>query len=195
MDKSTHEVKNMTTTQLRKDFNKGHFKIGASTAKQCCWYFISILFFQTGLIPFSNVLVFILRIFGAVIGKDVRIKPGIRIKYPWKLTIEDHAWLDHCIIENLDHIYIGKNACVSINCMLLTGNHDYKASTFSLITKPVVIQDGAWVASGAIVCPGITIYTHAVLKSGSVATKDLEAFAVYQGNPAIQTGLRMIKSE
>lgn len=175
-----------STTQLKKEFNKKEFKIGASSAKVCGWYLISTLFFHTGLIPFSTILVFILRLFGANIGKDVRIKPGIRIKYPWKLSVDDYSWLAACYIENLEQVIIGKNVCVSQEAMLLTGNHNYKTTSFDLITKPIVLQDGAWIGAKAVVCPGVTVASHAILSVGSVATRNMQPYIIYQGNPAIQ---------
>ncbi|MBB2144083.1 colanic acid biosynthesis acetyltransferase WcaF [Pedobacter sp. LMG 31464] len=179
-------------TQLKKDFDKKDFNPGASSLKIVCWYFTSMFFFRSGLIPFSSVLVFILRIFGAKIGKDVRIKPFIYIHYPWKLTIGDYSWLAECRIENLAEVNIGKNACVSQQAMLLTGNHNYKTTGFDLITKPIVLEDGVWIGAKATVCPGVIAKSHAVLAVGSVATTNLEAYSIYQGNPASKVKDRVI---
>lgn len=148
------------------------------------WYLTSLLIFRSGLLPFSNLLVAILRIYGAKIEADVRIKPHINIKYPWKLSIGAHSWLGECHIENLDHIQIGKNVCISQHAILLTGNHDYSAEGFDLYTRPIMLEDGAWIATGAMVCPGVKVRSHSVLLSGSVANKDLLPYTVYQGNPA-----------
>ncbi|PWS31705.1 WcaF family extracellular polysaccharide biosynthesis acetyltransferase [Pedobacter paludis] len=174
----------MEKTQLNKAFNTGTFQIGASTLKQFLWYCTSVFFFKSGLIPFSNILVFALRLFGSKIGKEVRIKPGIHIKYPWKLTIDDYSWLADCYIENLDWVKIGKNCCISQQAMLMTGNHDYGKKNFDLMVKPITLEDGVWIGASSKVCPGITLYTHSVLSLGSVATKNLEAYGIYQGNPA-----------
>jgi putative colanic acid biosynthesis acetyltransferase WcaF len=174
------------SVQLRKKFDTGNFNSGASMLKQLLWYFCSALFFRSGLIPFSSVLVFILKLFGAKIGKDVRIKPYIHIKSPWKLTLGDHSWLAECFIENLEEVVIGKNCCVSQGAMLMTGNHDYKSVDFDLITKPILLEDGVWIGARAIVCPGVTCKSHAVLSVGSVANKDLDTYGVYSGSPAIK---------
>ena len=80
--------------------------------------------------PISSVLVFLLRLFGARIGKQVRIKPGIHVKYPWKLIIGDFSWLADCYIENLDLVTIGENCCISQQAMLMTGNHNYNKTSF-----------------------------------------------------------------
>ncbi|GGE44480.1 hypothetical protein GCM10011413_08270 [Pedobacter psychrotolerans] len=131
-------------------------------------------------------LVFFLRAFGAKIGKDVRIKPGIQIKYPWKLEVGDYSWLADCYIENLDWVKIGNHCCISQQAMLMTGNHNYKKISFDLMTSPIILEDGAWVGARASVCPGVKFYTHSILSMGSVAIGDLAAYSIYQGNPAVK---------
>ena len=75
----------------------------------------------------------------------------------------------------------------------MTGNHDYKSTSFDLITKPIVLEDGVWIGANATVCPGVTARSHAVLAVGSVASKDLEAYSVYRGNPAIKVRERYVE--
>ncbi len=176
---------NKPTVQLKKKFDTKDFDHGASTLKQLLWYFTSAIFFRSGLMPASVVLVWILKFFGAKIGQDVRVKPYIHIKFPWKLALGDHSWLAECYIENLAPVIIGKNCCVSQNATLMTGNHDYKSTGFDLITKPIVLEDGVWIGANAIVCPGVVAHSHAVLAVASVANKDLEAYSIYRGNPAV----------
>lgn len=180
-------------TQLRKNFDQKGFDAGASSIKMFCWYFTSLCFVRSGIIPVSSIIVLILKIFGAKIGKDVRIKPGIYVHYPWRLSIGDHSWIAACRIENLAQVSIGKNVCISQEAMLLTGNHNYKSTGFDLITKPITLEDGSWIGAKAIVCPGIIVASHAVLTVGSIATKDLAAYAIYQGNPAIKVKDRIIQ--
>lgn len=179
-------------TRLEKDFDKGDFKPGASLLKISCWYLVDLLIFQSGLVPFSNILVLVLRLFGAQIGTGVRIKPRIQIKYPWKLTVGDYSWLSYCKIENLDDVIIGNHVCISQGALILTGNHDYDKVTFNLFTKPVVIKNGVWICANSTLCPGMIAYEHAVLCVGSVATKKLEPYGIYQGNPAKMIGVRNI---
>jgi putative colanic acid biosynthesis acetyltransferase WcaF len=182
----------MQSTQLRKAFQKKGFEIGASQMRVTAWYLTSTLIFQSGLMPFSNILVFLLRLFGAKIGKDVRIKPRIYIRYPWKLTVGDHSWLADCYIDNLDQVTIGKNVCISQQAMLLTGNHNYKAVDFDLITQPIELADGVWIGAKSLVLPGVKGLSHSVLTAGSTAVKTLDAYGIYRGNPAIQIRQRSI---
>jgi len=185
-------TKYMHTTQLSKDFKKIGFELGASRLVVNCWYLVSLVVFRSGLMPFSIVLVSILRVFGANIGKDVRIKPGIHIRYPWKLVVGDHSWLADCYIDNLDQVSVGKNVCISQQAMLQTGNHNYKQIGFHLITKPIKIEDGVWIGAKSLVGPGVTVYSHAILTAGSTIFSNMEPYGIYQGNPAKQKRQRII---
>lgn len=183
----------MNQTQLRKDFDKKDYNAGASGLRIACWYFVSTIFFRSGLIPFSSVLVIILKAFGCKTGKDIRVKPFVNIKYPWKLVIGDHTWIgEGCTIENLAQVSLGSNVCLSQGSALITGNHDYTKVNFDLFVKPICIEDGAWIGARAIVCPGVLVASHAILTAGSVAPKNLDSYTIYQGNPAVRIRRREI---
>lgn len=124
--------------------------------------------------------------FGASIGSSVVIKPRVTIKYPWKLAVGDHSWIGEQVwIDNLDQVTIGAHVCISQGALLLCGNHDYTKPAFDLITGPIVLEDGVWIGAKASLAPGVTCGSHSVLSMGSVASKDLETWKVYQGNPAV----------
>lgn len=173
---------------------KTTISIGASRLKQMSWYWVNILFFKNPFSVFSGVKVSLLRIFGARIGSGLLIKPSVNIKYPWKLAIGDHCWIgEHVWIDNLADITLQNNVCLSQGAMLLTGNHDYRKETFDLILKEIVLEDGVWIGAQALVCPGVTCFSHAVLSAKSVATKNLMAYTIYQGNPAVAVKERVIE--
>lgn len=108
-----------------------------------------------------------------------------RIDYPWNVSIGalssigSGAW-----IYALDKITIGKNVCVGEDARLITGSHDVSSAHFGLVTKPIAIDDNVWIATGAIVLPGVTIGEGAVVAAGAVVTKDVEPWTVVGGNPA-----------
>ena len=173
---------------LNENYNNDWFKkeINASRIKQILWYFINVIFFISPINPSSAIKKILLRLFGAKIGTGVMFKPGINIKYPWKLIVGDYSWIGEKVwIDNLTTIEIGKNVCISQGAMLLTGNHNYSSSTFDLIIKKIILEDGVWIGAHAIVCPGVICESHAVLAVNSVATKNLETYKIYQGNPAV----------
>ncbi len=166
-------------------FNNDWYHPGRGPVVRGLWFVVNALFFLNPLMPLSGLKVALLRLFGAKVGRGVVIKPSVNIKYPWRLTIGDHVWIgENCWIDNLDQVTIGSHACLSQGAMLLCGSHDYKRPSFDLITKPITLEEGAWVGAKALVCPGVTMKTHSVLAAGSTATSDLEAYGIYQGNPA-----------
>ena len=168
-------------------YNNHAFNTGGSVFKRVLWFYVNALFLKTSLVPVSGFKVFLLRLFGARIGKGVNIKPGVSVKYPWHLTIGNNTWIGENVwIDCLVQVNIGNNVCISQGAVLLTGNHDYKKTTFDLMVKGITLADGVWIGAIAMVTPGVTAYSHAVLTAASVATKNLDAFSIYQGNPAIK---------
>ena len=166
-------------------FDNSGYRPGSLPAR-VLWTVVSGLFFQTWL-PWPSALKrLLLRLFGASIGSGVVIKPRVTIKYPWKLTVGDHSWIGEQVwIDNLDQVTIGAHVCISQGALLLCGNHDYKKPTFDLITGPIVLENGVWIGAKASLAPGVTCGSHSVLAMDSVASKNLEAWTVYQGNPAV----------
>ncbi len=176
-------------------YNNSWFKPGGNFISRALWYRLSSVFVNSRF-PFSGFKIFLLRLFGAKIGNGVVIKPNVNIKYPWNLEVGDYSWIgEHAWIDNLVAVKIGSNCCISQGGFLLTGNHDYTKPTFDLIVKQIVLEDGSWVGAKAIVCPGVTMKSHSILSVGSVATSDLDAWAIYQGNPAVKVKDRQSKVE
>ncbi len=164
-----------------------------SKLKIAFWFLINAFFFKGSWNISSNVKIFWLRVFGATLGKGIVIKPGVHIKYPWKLKVGNHCWIGEGVwIDNLDQLTLEDNVCISQGAYLLCGNHNYKSSSFDLMTAPIYLQQGSWIGAKAVVGPGVTLGSHAVLSLGAVVTKDLEAYTVYSGNPAIAIHKREI---
>lgn len=178
------------------DINNKAFgeSIGASKLKQWLWFVCSLLLIRNPLIPFSGFRKWVLILFGAKIGIEARIRPGVQIKFPWKLTIGNHVWLgENCWIDNLTDITIGSHSCISQGALLCTGNHNYQSPGFNLIMKPIIIEDGVWIGAKAFVAAGVTAHSHSMLTAGSVATKDMQAYGIYQGNPAVLIKERILE--
>jgi len=174
-------------------YDNSWYNPGGSSLKRVLWYFVNVLFFMNPLNPISSVKVKLLRCFGAKVGKGVVIKPSVNIKYPWNLSIGDYTWIGENVwIDNLVQVTIGSDVCVSQGAMLLCGNHNYKKSTFDLMVGKIVLEDGCWVGAQSVVCPGVTLHSHAVLGVASVANKNLDAYTIYQGNPAHMVRKRII---
>lgn len=159
------------------------------------WFVVNALFIKSYLPIPVLIKVALLRWFGARIGTGCVVKPGVNVKYPWLLTLGSHVWIGEQVwIDNLSPVVIGSNVCLSQGAMLLTGNHDYRRSTFDLTTRPITLEDGVWIGAKAVVCAGVTCASHAVLAVGSVATHSLDTYGIYQGNPAVWVRQRLISA-
>jgi putative colanic acid biosynthesis acetyltransferase WcaF len=181
-------------TDLSK-YNNSWYKPGSSL-KRACWYCLNLIFFKSSLFPFYSFKAFLLRTFGARIGKNVLIKPNVNIKYPWLLEIGNYVWIgEKTWIDNLGKVSIGNNVCLSQGCLLLSGNHNYKKNLFDLVVKDIIIEDGVWIGAAAIVCGGVICKDHSVLSVGSVATQNLEPFSIYSGNPALKVKDRIMEND
>jgi len=181
----------MNTTDLS-TFNNDWYKPGASGLKRALWHLLSAWFLNSRF-PFNGFKIFLLRSFGAKIGRGVIVKPSVNIKSPWLLEVGDYSWIgEHAWIDNLVRVRIGSHCCISQGALLLTGNHDYRKKSFDLATGEIIVENGAWIGAKSTVCPGVLCGSHSVLTVGSVATKNLEAYGIYQGNPAVKVRERTI---
>jgi putative colanic acid biosynthesis acetyltransferase WcaF len=177
-------------------YDNSSYDPGGGALRRLAWFYVNIFFFKSALFPISGLKCSLLRLFGARVGKGVNIKPSVNIKYPWRLTVGDYTWIgENSWIDNLDEVIIGKNCCISQGAMLLCGNHNYRKRTFDLITGKITLEDGAWVGAYSIVCPGVTCKSHSILAVNSVATKNLAAYGIYQGNPAVKVKERVFETE
>lgn len=166
-------------------FNNSWYNTGASKMKCFIWYFVNVLFFINPLNPLNNLKIVLLKLFGAQIGKGVIVKPGVNIKYPWKLSVGNNCWIGEKVwIDNLGNVCLKDNVCISQGALILSGNHNYKKTTFDLIVEDIMLESGVWIGANAVVCGGVVVQNHAVLSVGSVASNNLEPYSIYQGNPA-----------
>jgi putative colanic acid biosynthesis acetyltransferase WcaF len=163
----------------------GTYSPGAPYWKQLLWYFFGFPLVRSYWLPMSALKVWLLQAFGAQIGRNVRIKPGVRVKFPWRLTVGDHVWIgEDAWIDNLAPVTIESHVCLSQGVYLCTGNHDWFHPNFKLLTAPILIQESSWIAAKAIIGPGVTIGRGAVLGLGGVTGRSLEPMTIYTGNPA-----------
>jgi putative colanic acid biosynthesis acetyltransferase WcaF len=165
------------------EFDNREFSRGRSRLVEILWLLTQSVFVSSWL-PGSMHRCILLRIFGASIGKGVNIKSRVRVTFPWRLKVGDHSWIgEDAWIDNLAIVEIGANCCISQGVYLCTGSHDWSKSTFDLITRPIHIEDGAWIAARANIGPGVRVGKGAILCLGSVATKDLQPWTINFGNP------------
>jgi putative colanic acid biosynthesis acetyltransferase WcaF len=128
---------------------------------------------------------FLLRLFGAKIGKNAYIRPSAQFTYPWKVTVGDYSQIgDEVVVYSLGEIVIGSHTVISQRTYLCGGSHDYKRISFDLYSKPIRIADQVWIGADVFVAPGIHIGEGTVVGARSTVLHDLPEAMVCFGNPA-----------
>jgi putative colanic acid biosynthesis acetyltransferase WcaF len=129
---------------------------------------------------------FILRCFGAKIGRGVHVYPKVKIWAPWNLVLKDECGIANGVnLYSQDFITVGKRAVISQHSFICTGTHDYTKKGHPLITAPINIEDKSWVAAEAFLHPGVTIGEGAVIGARSVVTRDMPSWMVCAGHPCV----------
>ncbi len=148
------------------------------------WKIFNVTLFRILPYNFRGYRRFLLRLFGAKISKTSSIDRTAIIDFPWNLTIGhqssigENAWV-YC----LDKIIIGEKSCIGKDVYLITGSHKVDDISFSLITKPITIGDGVWIATGSKLLSGITINNFSVIGAFSLVMKDIPENQVWAGSP------------
>lgn len=151
-----------------------------------CWWITQRLLFKTSPQFMYAWRRFLLRSFGARIGKKVKLRPSVHIQFPWKVSIDDYSWIgDQVVLYSLGNINIGKNVVVSQKSYLCTGSHDYTDPNFSIFAKPITIEDDCWLATDVFVSPGVTVRNGTVVGARSSVFYSLPAGKVCVGSPAV----------
>jgi len=174
-------------TNVRLDlFSVGDYRPGGSRISRALWHFFGQRILRSQLLVSYELKSRVLRLFGAQVGRGVVIKPGVRVKYPWRLKVGDHVWLgEDAWIDNLETVTISDHVCISQGAYFCTGNHDWRKPSFDYRLAAISVGAGAWIGARSLVAPGVRIGESAILTAGSVATQTLVPGGVYTGNPAV----------
>ena len=148
------------------------------------WIIVYVALFQLSPVPFHPWRSFLLRCFGAKIGKGCHVYPRAKIWAPWNLEMGNYAGVaSGAICLSMAKITLGDKVVISQGANLCTGSHNYEDPKFQLYAKPITIGANAWIATEAFICPGVNIGEGAVIGARSVVTKDMPAWMVCAGNP------------
>lgn len=160
-----------------------------------CWNICCILLFRPfGLPIFKRWRNFVLRCWGADIGKGSIVHSSVVIWAPWNLQIGQRTCIGpYSIIYNPGKIILGSKVVVSQYAYLCTATHDYTSHLNTLYWKNIVAEDYAWICANAFVGPGVHIGEGAIVGAGAVMMNDAEAWGVYAGNPAKFIKKRILK--
>jgi putative colanic acid biosynthesis acetyltransferase WcaF len=179
----------------RDPYLKEVFSVG-NRFKRFAWWIVYSLLFRPSPRPLHGWRAFLLRCFGAELGKECHIYPKARIWAPWNLVCGDVvAVADEAIIYNPSPITLGSHAIISQQAYLCGATHDYEMLEFPILSFPISVGAYAWVCARATVQPGVSAAEGAVLALGSIATRNLEPWSVYAGIPARKIKDRVISRE
>jgi len=149
------------------------------------WWAVSGLLFRPTPRNLQSWRRFLLRCFGAKLGRNAQVYSGARIWAPWNLQMGDCSCIDDGVdCYNAALVRIGNNVIVSRGACLCTATHDHTDPEFAVVTRPITVHDNAWIAARAFVFPGVTIGESAVVGACSVVTGDVPEGAIVGGNPA-----------
>ena len=170
--------------QLR-GYTVGDFDRGAPRWKEALWILVKWAFFLSAFPWPSALRVALLRMFGASIGAGVVIRANVNVSYPWRLTLGDDVWLgEETVILSLAPVVIESSVCVSQRAFLCTGSHDFRSEKFTLVTKPITVRGGSWIAAQAFISPGVEIGGGSMVCAGSVVMGNVPPRSIVRGNPA-----------
>jgi putative colanic acid biosynthesis acetyltransferase WcaF len=156
---------------------------------------LALLIFQCTPRPCFALRRWILRCFGATVGREVHIYPSARVYYPWKLRIDEFSSVgEDVLIYNLGWISIGARTTISHRSHLCAGTHDYSDPTLPLLKPPITVGSDVWICSDAFVGPGVTIGDGAIVGARAVVFKDVEPLSIVIGNPAQHLKYRVMDS-
>lgn len=159
--------------------------------QRIAWAGIYASLFRWSPRPFWSLRTWLLRTFGADIGKSVHIHNTARIYFPWKFRIGDHSSVgEDALIYDLGEINIGRFVTISQRSHLCAGTHDYTTREMPLIRSTITVQDDAWICADAFVGPNVTISAGAIVAARAVVVKDVEPWTIVAGNPAKKIKMR-----
>ena len=158
---------------------------GRSAVTVQLWWLVQATLFALSPQFFYGWRRFLARSFGAKIGKNVLLRPSVKMTYPWKISIGDNSWIgDDVVLYSLGEIEIGSNTVISQRSYICTGSHNYTNSTFPIYSKKNKIGNQCWIATDVFVSPGVTIDDGAVVGARSTVTKNIEAYTINIGSPS-----------
>jgi len=158
------------------------------------WAIVELLLVTNAWQISSSLRIRALRLFGAEIGEGVIFRPRTRVKFPWKLHVGDRSWIGEGVwFHNQDHVFIGSDVVLSQETFLTTGSHAHRRD-MALITRPITIEDGAWVTSRAVILGGAHVGRSALVRPLTVVAGQVAANSIVSGPDAEVVGTRFPES-
>ncbi len=163
--------------------------------RRVLWSMVEATAFRWSFHTWSGWRAMLLRLFGARIGRQCLIRRTVKIYYPWLLEMGDLVIVgDSANIYCLGKITLSDRCMVSQEAYLCAGTHDYTRLDLPLIRVPIHIGSDAWICARAFIGPGVTVGEGAVVGACAVVMKDVAAWMIVAGNPAVAVKSRELNS-
>lgn len=121
---------------------------------------------------------------GALIAETTEIGIIKALGNKKNLQIGNNTFVGNVEFALHDKIIIGNNVCINDGVLLLTASHDLQDPLWLQKKKPIYIHDYVWIATNAIILPGVSIGKGAVVGAGAVVSKNVDCYDIVAGNPA-----------
>ncbi|OGJ41729.1 MAG: hypothetical protein A2378_02165 [Candidatus Pacebacteria bacterium RIFOXYB1_FULL_44_10] len=152
------------------------------------------MWWGVGNVPFHFIRRFFYELAGVKLGSGSTIHMGARIYQPKNISIGEGSLVgEQILLDGRDSLTIGNHVDIASQVMIFNSEHDVRASDFRAIHAPVVIEDYVFIGPRAMIMPGVTIHTGAVVAGGAVVTKDVAKGTIVAGVPAKEIGERKLK--
>jgi maltose O-acetyltransferase len=120
-------------------------------------------------------------------GDSVWMQPPFFCDYGANIELGERVFFNfNCVVLDVCRVRIGSFSLFGPAVQIYTPMHPMDAALRRKqeFGKPVDIGADVWVGGGAIILPGVTIGSRAVIGAGSVVTRDVPPGATAVGNPA-----------
>jgi len=142
---------------------------------------------------------------GLILGDRVRIYTWttFNVEPAGYVEVGDDSLLVGAIFMCAERIKIGRNVTISYHVTIADSDfhptdpelrirdaianspHGDRSQRPAIISRPVTIDDDAWIGIGAIILKGVHIGRGARIQAGAVVAHDVQAGTTVAGNPAI----------
>lgn len=119
-------------------------------------------------------------------GDTVWMQPPFFCDYGSNITLGERVFFNfNCVVLDVCEVKIGDFTLFGPAVQIYTATHPMNAELRRKqeFAKPIEIGSDVWFGGGAIICPGVTIGSKAVIGAGSVVTRDIPAGVFAAGNP------------